>query len=110
MRVNSDTIPEGPPWTPAVWTEGPDKLVADAEQQLWADQADVGAVLAGTDRAMGGSGTSDQNESDIMLDPADRANSGRLAQWNDSLNDMRRNEPLAAWASGAHDGPANPNA
>lgn len=98
----------GPPWTPPVWACGPDKLIADAQQQLWQDSSDVQvSALGGGDRAMSGYQTAPQNESDEMI-PA--APAGRAEAWTTSLRDLFREEPLSAWANGSHDGPANPPA
>lgn len=97
------------PWTPAVWTKGPDKLVADAQQQLFQDQSDFESVLSGSDRAMSGSGNSPQNESDQLIG-TDESSPSRSQNWKNCLNDLYKDEPLAAWSSGQKDGPANPPA
>lgn len=117
MRIDSDQIPEGPPWTPAVWKSGPDVLVSQAQSQLFVDQQDMESVLDGGDRAMAGGEQADQNESDQMIDQAAQGSTmrsstdsqqGRATEWANSVKDLYRDEPLAAWSSGAHDGPANP--
>lgn len=118
MRVDSDQIPEGPPWQPQVWSVGPEALIATATQQLWVDQQDIGVVLDTPDRAMSGNDSSMQNENDQIIPPGPggdgtrsgaQPNEGRLDGWDATVQDMRRTEPLAAWADGTHDGPANPN-
>ena len=103
---SGDAVPQVP-WTPAVWQQGPDALIATAQQQLWQDQQDITSdVLGSDDRAFDGTKTSDQNESDIMV-PAAAMSRGQA--WQQQVSDMRRTEPLAAWASGMKDGPPNPN-
>ena len=107
---------QGPPWTPQVWRDGPDVLVAQARQALFGDRTEIDSgVLGGGDRAMSGSSTAPQNESDQMIDgstPGDSPSGtpgrqgGRAAQWQQNLAYLRRDEPLAAWSSGQKDGPA----
>ena len=105
------------PWTPLVWQEGPDGLLADAQGQLWQDHQEITTGVLGTgDRAMSGSQTAPQNESDQMINGATPGDSpsgsdsggGRAATWANQVRDLYRTEPLAAWATGAKDGPANP--
>lgn len=100
------------PWKPQVWRDGPDSLVKQAQIALFQDRADVEVgILTGTDSAIAGSTAGVQNESDQVIDgttPGDAPSGSRKAGWNQMLQDLRRTEPLAAWASGQHDGPANP--
>lgn len=118
---SGDAVPQVP-WTPAVWKSGPDALVATAQSQSWADSQDLAdGILNGGDTAMSGGQTAPQNESDQLIDgstPGDSPSGsagrtgGRAAQWQQNLAYLRRDEPLAAWASGQHDGslmnPGNP--
>jgi hypothetical protein len=119
-QYSGDAVPQTP-WTPAVWQQGPDGLIAEARQCLWADQTDVTSALDGGDRAMGGSNAAPQNESDQLIDgstPGDSPSgghgtgsgkpTGRASHWNAMMREMRDTEPLAAWTSGAHDGSVNP--
>jgi hypothetical protein len=110
---------KGPPWTPQVWRDGPDVLVAQAQQALWADQHDIVAdVLDGDNRAMSGSETAPENESDItyatQMAAGDRIHSSedvtnRADVWDSTMDDMRATEPrIAGWSSGDHVGPPNP--
>jgi hypothetical protein len=108
--IPSEANPEGQQdiWTPAVWATGPDALVATAQQQLWQDQKDMNdGVLGGGDRAMSGSDTAPQNETDEDIPPG--SSMGRSDQWTSDLQDLRRNEPLAAWANGSKDGDGKAN-
>ena len=58
-----------PPWTPAVWTEGPDKLVADAQAQLWQDYGDTNSALGPSSSSMAIAGASQpENESEQLID------------------------------------------
>ena len=100
---------EGPRWVPLAWRESPDQLIDDAQRQLFQDQADLHSALSGSDRAMDGSGTSPQNESDQLISTSAPVAGSPSQEWRNCLQDMRRTEPLAAWATGTHDGPANPN-
>ena len=118
MRTDWEGKSVGPPWQPQVWSVGPEALIATATQQLWQDQQDVNASLDTFDRAIAGPQTSNRNETEQVVDSAEagsetrssvQPNTGRLGQWNTSVQEMRRTEPLAAWADGTHDGPANPN-
>lgn len=99
---------QGPPWTPLVWQEGPDKLVADAQAAIFEDYGEItNGILGGDDHAISGPATGKENETDQVIAPAPQS---RTAVWQDGLKDLRRDEPLAAWATGTHDGPANPGA
>jgi hypothetical protein len=116
---SGDAVPQKP-WTPNVWTTGPDVLVAQAQQALFQNWGDVtSGALGTTDRAMAGTTPGVENESDQLINgstPGDAPSGsagrrgGRSAQWQENLAYLRRDEPLAAWASGQHDGPANPAA
>ena len=65
-----------PPWTPQVWTKGPDGLVAIAQESLWGDQQEIHIkALAGPDSAISGSSTGVQNESDVVIDGTTPGNS-----------------------------------
>ena len=108
-----------PPWTPQVWRDGPDGIVAQATQSLFADQTEItNKVLGATSStvAMSGSDTNPENETDQLIDtstPGDSpshgpSTNGRAAQWSSMMNDLRRDEPLANWSDGSKDGPANP--
>lgn len=116
-QYSGDAVPQTP-WTPAVWMSGPDSLVADAQGQLWQDSHDItSGVLDTRDRAMAGGTPGVENESDQLIDgstpgdsPSGSSNGARGDHWQGVLQDLRRTEPLAAWATGAHDGPANPSA
>lgn len=107
---------QGPPWTPQVWRDGPDALVAQATAALFQDSHEItSGVLDGGDRAMAGSQTAPQNESDQVIDgstpgdsPSGSDRGGRYGTWKNQLEDLYRDEPLAAWSGGAKDGPANP--
>lgn len=116
-----DGIPSGnpsPPWTPQVWRDGPDVLVAQATQALWSDSKEIEGTLSASQGsvAMAGPTANPENESDEMIDgstPGDSpahgpTSGGRATQWNSMMQDMRRNEPLASWSNGSKDGPANP--
>ena len=117
-QFSGDAVP-AVPWTPAVWAQGPDALVAQAQSQLWQDHTEIASgVLDGGDRAMSGSETAPQNESDQMIDgstPGDSPSGtpgrqgGRAAQWQTNLAYLRRDEPLAAWSSGQKDGDGKAN-
>ena len=113
-----------PPWTPQVWTKGPDGLVAIAQESLWGDQQEIHIkALAGPDSAISGSSTGVQNESDVVIDgttPGDspsgpggqgRASQGRASQWKTNLGYLYDTEPrLAGWSNGDKTGEANPAA
>jgi hypothetical protein len=106
-----------PPWTPLVWQEGPDGIVADAQKQLWLDQSDLQTTLGPSESSlsMSGSHTSPENETDMLVDgttpgdsPSHGGATGRASEWHSNLLDLYRDEPLASWATGAKDGPPNP--
>lgn len=102
---------EGPPWTPLVWRIGPEGLIERAQQQLWANYADLQrGILGGDDTAMSGGQTAPQNEAEQLIGGNAPTTGGRSAHWGDILSDLRRTEPLAAWSHGEHTGPANPPA
>lgn len=102
----------GPPWTPPVWAGGYKKLVVDAKNDMFSNHHHLQtSVLDGSSRAMAGSNAGEQNESDQLIPSNDV--SSRAENWNQTLQDLYRDEPLAAWATGAYDGdgqanPANP--
>ena len=122
-----DGVPSGnplPPWTPPVWSRGPDGLVADAQGALWGDQSEISQkALNGADSAISGASTGVQNESDVVIDgttPGDspsgpggqgRASQGRASQWKTNLGYLYDTEPrLAGWSNGDKTGEANPAA
>jgi len=104
------------PWTPAVWQQGPDGLVAEATASLWQDHAAITSdVLNGGDRAMSGGQSAPQNETDQVINgstpgdaPSGSDKGGRAGTWRNQVQDLYRDEPLAAWAGGQKDGEANP--
>lgn len=112
---SGDAVPQTP-WTPLVWQQGPDRLVADAQAELWQDSHEIETgILGGTQSAMAGSTPGVRNEGEQVIDgstpgdsPSGGGGSGRADHWNSVMRDLRKTEPLAAWATGAHDGPANP--
>jgi len=109
-----------PPWTPPVWKSGPDVLRMQAQQQLFQIDGELQHTLgAGQGSvAMSGPAAQPENESDMLIDgstPGDSPSHGeggttRVGIWHNALTDMRRDEPLASWASGQKDGKANPPA
>lgn len=107
MRVNSDQIPEGPPWQPQVWKTGPDVLVAIAHQELFAEQRDLDGALktaagGGYPDNMAGSGTAPQNEGEQLISVRPGATGTVKEEWDGAMRDLRGNtEPLA-------DGKVNP--
>jgi len=102
---------QGPVWTPEVWRVGPEALVTKARAALFQNERDLeDGVLGGGDTAMSGSLTSPQNEVEQVIGGSAPAGGGRSAHWGSILSDLRRTEPLAAWANGEHTGPANPPA
>jgi hypothetical protein len=116
-----DGIPSGnpmPPWTPQVWRDGPDGLVAQAQQMLFQNDQEMDQTLSASQGsvAMSGPTANPENETDQIIDPMTPGDSpshgpstsGRASYWNGMMQDMRRDEPLASWASGQKDGPANP--
>jgi hypothetical protein len=118
-QFSGDATEDKSPWTPQVWRDGPDLLVAQARQSLFQDRAEVeqGALGASESSvAMSGPVTNPENESDMIIDgstPGDSPSHGeggttRAGIWNGAMQDLRRTEPLANWATGAKSGPANP--
>lgn len=110
---------QGPPWTPQVWRDGPDSLVKQAQLALFQDRAEVEVDALGTSSgsvAMSGPETNPENESEMLIDvstPGDSPSHGeggttRAGIWNNAMNDLRRDEPLANWATGTKSGKANP--
>lgn len=117
-QYSGSSIPQIP-WKPAVWTEGPDLLVREAQQALFEDRAEIekGALIT-HDRAISGADTGTQNESDI-IHPAEgqdtnssaQQNDGRATKWRNAVKDLYATEPrLAGWSSGDRTGPPNPGA
>jgi hypothetical protein len=85
----------GPPWTPPVWTEGPDGLIAQAKSDLFQTDADIGRILSANEAAMSGTKQAPQNESDQVI-PADASsNNSRSEFWQSTLNELRKTAPLA---------------
>jgi hypothetical protein len=95
----------GPKWTPDVWKHGADGLRNREKNQLFLDQRDFNNVLAGSDRTMSGVRSSDQNESDQIIQPT---SAGHAEAWDDTVNGLRDTEPLAGWSTGDKTGEANP--
>jgi len=100
-------------WTPPVWQNGPDGLVADATQELWAEHQDLNTVLstgaggAGGGEAMSGSGTAPQNESDQIISTKPGQVTSVAGEWAKGLKELRSTEPIDAW-EGQSTGPMNP--
>jgi hypothetical protein len=106
-------------WKPACWTLSSDDMANQAKQQLWADYGEiVNGVLNTSDRAISGNVPGTKNENEELMDIASNGASHRdasntdttVGSWQDEMDNMRRTEPLAAWANGAKTGPANPPA
>ena len=99
----------GPVWTPQVWRDGPDRLVAEATAEMWGDQRDIQRTLdTPAIDAMSGNHTAPQNESDQLIStlPTDRGTVRE--EWDTTLKDLRQTEPLAAGAIGDLDRGVNP--
>lgn len=114
MRINSDQIPEGPPWTPQVWRDSPEVLVQEAQKELWVEYKDLQTVLstgagpAGGGEAMSGQATAPENESDQLISTQPMGGSTSvLGEWNKAMSDMKDTEPIDAW-EGTSSGPLNP--
>ena len=109
---------KGPPWTPQVWQDGPDALIAQARADLFTQQRDLVAdVLDGGNDAMSGNSTAPQNESDQVFDVQQAgqqardstAGDSRVREWNSAMADLRDTEPrIAGWSSGEKTGTPNP--
>ena len=104
-------------WTPPSWQFSPDQLIQMAQQQLWEDQRDIVAGALDSDQNISGpiTGTQNENENTYNVskiglenrDGEDMRNSVKAWDYEVDKN-MRRTEPLAGWANGMKDGPANP--
>lgn len=100
-------------WTPPVWQEGPDGLVADAKNELWTEYDDIETVLstgaggAGGGDAMSGSGTSPSNESDQLISTKPGQVTSVAGEWSKGLQEMKDTEPIDAW-EGKGSPPINP--
>lgn len=121
-QFSGDATEDKSHWTPDVWKVGPDALVAKAQHQLFLDRFELeDTALDGGDRAMSGTQSSPQNESDQIIDgstPGDSPSNkedgvtggGRATLWRQNLKYLFRTEPLAAWSDGSTSGQANPPA
>lgn len=98
-QFSGDATEDKTPWTPQVWRDGPDALVAQAQSALWQNRGDVeiGALGPTTeDAAMDGTVAQSANESDQMINPsAPSDGTGRATQWRNNLETLRATHPLA---------------
>lgn len=94
----------GPPWQPDVWKVGPDTLVAQARQALFADSEDLvdGVLNSAANGAMSGRQTSPKNDAELILD-ATAPSQSRAGLWSDMMGELRADEPMP-------DGKINPPA
>jgi hypothetical protein len=98
----------GGPWTPDVWTQGPDGLVASCQADLWAVDKDLGSALGPGSGVPSMAGPADQkaNESDQVIDPTTPGDepggpgygSGRATQWQANVQQLRKTEALGGTA------------
>lgn len=111
-QFSGDATEDKTPWTPQVWRDGPDVLVAQAQQALFQHRADVeGALGSGDPAAIAGPVNQGANESEQLIDPSQ--DSGRASVWKTTLNNMRSVYPLAGTVKpldyDPDPGDANPN-
>ena len=117
MREHAPDFDPNATWKPLCWQYDTQQLLAQARQALWNDQTEIiSGVLDTSDRAISGNMPGTVNENEELVDVADGGATHRDGQnldtvkdnWSNEMDNMRRTEPLAAWANGAKDGPANP--
>jgi hypothetical protein len=101
-------------WTPPVWQEGPDGLVADAKNELWTEYQDLNTVLstgaggAGGGDSMSGNATAPQNESDQLISTQPMGHdTSVIGEWKKGLQELKSTEPLDSWEGGGSP-PMNP--
>lgn len=106
----------GGPWTPIVWQVGPDKLVNDAQTDLFQSRMDLGDALGEGNGTPNMSGAPQEaNEQEQLIQPSQPPEGhGRRAQWDSTVNALRATEPLAGTVKplsyGGGTGTPNPNA
>lgn len=98
-QYSGDATEDKTPWTPQVWRDGPDALVAQARTALWQERGDIerGALGPSTeDAAMDGYASQPANESDQIINPVTPSDgTGRATQWHNNLETLRATHPLA---------------
>ena len=104
-EYSGDATEDKTPWTPQVWRDGPDSLVAQAQQALFQNRADVemGALGASTSApAFAGSVSQGANEGDEGIYPGNppetpdgQTGAKRATVWKNTLNSMRATNEFA---------------
>jgi hypothetical protein len=98
-QFSGDATPDKTPWTPQVWTQGPDALVAQAQLALFKDRSDIELTALGpsTDGASMDGVNQGANEWEQVIDPSTppEGSGGRAAIWQANIIQMRKTTELA---------------